>query len=70
MVGDSQWYVGPPLVIIVVLLTSDRKVMENRTNSRSMQLLATQLRVVALNAPFVGTSKYRRKRQSEDPCTN
>lgn len=50
MVGDSQWYVGPPLVIIVVLLTSDRKVMENRTNSRSMQLLATQLRVVALNA--------------------
>jgi NRAMP (natural resistance-associated macrophage protein)-like metal ion transporter len=30
---------APPLVIIVVLLTSDRKVMGNRTNSRSMQLL-------------------------------
>jgi NRAMP (natural resistance-associated macrophage protein)-like metal ion transporter len=30
---------APPLVIIVVLLTSDRKVMGNRTNSRGMQLL-------------------------------
>jgi len=30
---------APPLVIIVVLLTSDRKVMGNRTNSPSMQAL-------------------------------
>jgi len=30
---------APPLVIIVVLLTSDRKVMGNRTNTRSMQVL-------------------------------
>jgi len=30
---------APPLVIIVVLLTSDRKVMGNHTNSRGMQLL-------------------------------
>jgi NRAMP (natural resistance-associated macrophage protein)-like metal ion transporter len=30
---------APPLVIIVVLLTSDQKVMGNRTNSRGMQLL-------------------------------
>jgi NRAMP (natural resistance-associated macrophage protein)-like metal ion transporter len=30
---------APPLVIMVVLLTSDRKVMGNRKNSRGMQLL-------------------------------
>lgn len=30
---------APPLVIMVVLLTSDRKVMGNRKNSRSMQVL-------------------------------
>jgi len=30
---------APPLVIIVVLLTSDRKVMGDRANSRSMQVL-------------------------------
>jgi Mn2+/Fe2+ NRAMP family transporter len=30
---------APPLVIMVVLLTSDRKVMGNRVNSRSMQAL-------------------------------
>jgi Mn2+/Fe2+ NRAMP family transporter len=30
---------APPLVIMVVLLTSDRKVMGNRVNSRSMKVL-------------------------------
>jgi len=30
---------APPLVIIVVLLTSDRKVMGSRVNSRGMQVL-------------------------------
>ena len=30
---------APPLVIMVVLLTSDRKVMKDRVNSRSMQML-------------------------------
>ena len=35
---------APPLVIIVVLLTSDRKVMGNRTNTRSMQVLGWALR--------------------------
>jgi NRAMP (natural resistance-associated macrophage protein)-like metal ion transporter len=30
---------APPLVIMVVLLTSDRKVMGNRTNSRGLQVL-------------------------------
>jgi Mn2+/Fe2+ NRAMP family transporter len=30
---------APPLVIMVVLLTSDRKVMGNRVNSRGMQAL-------------------------------
>jgi NRAMP (natural resistance-associated macrophage protein)-like metal ion transporter len=37
---------APPLVIIVVLLTSDRKVMGNRTNSRSMQLLGWACAVI------------------------
>jgi Mn2+/Fe2+ NRAMP family transporter len=30
---------APPLVVMVVLLTSDRRVMGNRVNSRSMQAL-------------------------------
>jgi Mn2+/Fe2+ NRAMP family transporter len=30
---------APPLVIMVVLLTSDRRVMGNRVNSRGMQIL-------------------------------
>ena len=30
---------APPLVIMVVLLTSDRKVMRNRVNSLRMKLL-------------------------------
>jgi Mn2+/Fe2+ NRAMP family transporter len=30
---------APPLVVMVVLLTSDRKVMGDRANSRTMQVL-------------------------------
>ena len=41
---------APPLVIIVVLLTSDRKVMGNRTNPRSMQLLGWTCAIIMSGA--------------------
>jgi NRAMP (natural resistance-associated macrophage protein)-like metal ion transporter len=41
---------APPLVIIVVLLTSDRKVMGNRTNSRGMQVLGWICAVIMSSA--------------------
>ena len=44
---------APPLVIIVVLLTSDRKVMGNRTNSRSMQLLGWTCAII-MSAAAIG----------------
>jgi len=44
---------APPLVIIVVLLTSDRKVMGNRTNSRSMQLLGWACAII-MSAAAIG----------------
>jgi NRAMP (natural resistance-associated macrophage protein)-like metal ion transporter len=44
---------APPLVIIVVLLTSDRKVMGNRTNSRFMQLLGWTCSII-MSAAAIG----------------
>jgi NRAMP (natural resistance-associated macrophage protein)-like metal ion transporter len=37
---------APPLVVMVVLLTSDKKVMGNRTNTRSMKLLGWTCAVI------------------------
>ena len=44
---------APPLVIIVVLLTSDRKVMGNRKNSLSLQLLGWTCAII-MSAAAVG----------------
>jgi Mn2+/Fe2+ NRAMP family transporter len=44
---------APPLVILVVLLTSDRKVMGNRTNSRGMQLLGWVCAII-MSAAAIG----------------
>lgn len=44
---------APPLVVIVVLLTSDRKVMGNRTNSRGMQLLGWTCAII-MGAAAIG----------------
>jgi len=44
---------APPLVVIVVMLTSDRKVMGNRTNSRSMKWLGWICAVI-MSAAAIG----------------
>jgi Mn2+/Fe2+ NRAMP family transporter len=44
---------APPLVVMVVLLTSDKKVMGNRTNTRSMKLLGWTCAVI-MTAAAVG----------------
>jgi NRAMP (natural resistance-associated macrophage protein)-like metal ion transporter len=44
---------APPLVVIVVMLTSDRKVMGNRTNSRSMKWLGWTCAVI-MSAAAIG----------------
>ena len=44
---------APPLVVIVVLLTSDRKVMGNRTNSRGMKLLGWTCAII-MSAAAIG----------------
>jgi NRAMP (natural resistance-associated macrophage protein)-like metal ion transporter len=50
---------APPLVIIVVLLTSDRKVMGNRTNTRSMQVLGWTCAII-MSAAALGLLVYLR----------
>jgi NRAMP (natural resistance-associated macrophage protein)-like metal ion transporter len=44
---------APPLVIVVVLLTSDRKVMGNRRNSRGMQVLGWACAII-MSAAAIG----------------
>ena len=50
---------APPLVVMVVLLTSDRKVMGNRTNSRGMQTLGWICAVVMSGAAIALLASWR-----------
>jgi NRAMP (natural resistance-associated macrophage protein)-like metal ion transporter len=50
---------APPLVVMVVLLTSDRKVMGSRTNSRGMQTLGWICAVVMSGAAMALLASWR-----------
>jgi NRAMP (natural resistance-associated macrophage protein)-like metal ion transporter len=50
---------APPLVVMVVLLTSDRKVMGSRTNSRGMQTLGWICAVVMSGAAIALLASWR-----------
>lgn len=50
---------APPLVIMVVLLTSDRKVMGNRVNSRTMQALGWMCALVMTAAALALLVSFR-----------
>jgi NRAMP (natural resistance-associated macrophage protein)-like metal ion transporter len=50
---------APPLVIMVVLLTSDRKVMGNRVNSRTMQVLGWMCALVMTAAALALLISFR-----------
>jgi Mn2+/Fe2+ NRAMP family transporter len=50
---------APPLVIMVVLLTSDRKVMGNRVNSRGMQALGWMCALVMTAAALALLVSFR-----------
>jgi NRAMP (natural resistance-associated macrophage protein)-like metal ion transporter len=50
---------APPLVVMVVLLTSDRKVMGNRTNSPGMQTLGWICAVVMSGAAIALVASWR-----------
>lgn len=50
---------APPLVVMVVLLTSDRKVMGSRTNSRGMQTLGWICAVVMSGAAVALLASWR-----------
>jgi NRAMP (natural resistance-associated macrophage protein)-like metal ion transporter len=50
---------APPLVILVVLLTSDRKVMGNRVNSRGMQALGWMCALVMTAAAMALLVSFR-----------
>lgn len=50
---------APPLVVMVVLLTSDRKVMGSRTNSRGMQMLGWICALVMSGAAIALLASWR-----------
>ena len=50
---------APPLVVMVVLLTSDRKVMGSRTNSRGMQTLGWICAVIMSGAAIALLASWR-----------